>query len=473
MKLSFQHDIPSFSGNFIIPVFETGPNHLVPTEFYGVSVPSKVFYGKANDIYAIEKYDNVHLFIGLGKTPDYKSVVTMFRRAAYKYPELFNKPVLTDLPNGLEPQLVSAIVSGLKLGTYKIGHFKNEKPHPIHNADFSLTINNYKSDEAFLQKALLMADAQLQCMQWVDLPPNVVTPEYMAIAGSDLANDSTLKASVFDKAALHELGMGALLAVGQGSKNDARLLVLELNPEAEGKHYALVGKGVTFDTGGLNIKTAGMQFMKSDMAGAAAVVATMQYLAKSDCKKRVTAVVPLCENAVDATSLKPSAVIEAFNKKTIEIIDTDAEGRLILADALAYLIAKHKPDVIVDIATLTGSSVATFGYECGALFTNNVDVELALRSAGNLVGEKLWPLPLWSAYDPDISSDIADVRNYSGKPIAGAITAAKFLEYFTDKHEAWAHLDVAGVAFGDSEFAKSKHATAFGVNLLSTFIENH
>jgi leucyl aminopeptidase len=165
-------------------------------------------------------------------------------------------------------------------------------------------------------------------------------------------------------------------------------------------------------------------------------------------------------------------VIKSYSKHTIEIIDTDAEGRLILADGLSYLIKNYKPEIVVDVATLTGSAVGTFGYECAALFTNNEMLSGRLQKTGEAIGERLWPLPLWDAYKPDIDSEIADVRNWSGKPIAGAITAAKFLEYFTDGHTAWAHLDIAGVAFGDDEFSKSKHATAYGVYLLTKFIEN-
>jgi leucyl aminopeptidase len=168
----------------------------------------------------------------------------------------------------------------------------------------------------------------------------------------------------------------------------------------------------------------------------------------------------------------PSDVISSYGGQSIEIIDTDAEGRLILADGLAYLHQNYQPDVMIDIATLTGSSVGTFGYECGALFTNNLDLSQALQNSGTSTGERVWPLPLWDVYKSDIHSDIADVKNYSGKPVAGAISAAKFLEFFTDQHPAWAHLDIAGVAFVDNEFAKSKNASAFGVHLLFNYVEN-
>jgi leucyl aminopeptidase len=234
----------------------------------------------------------------------------------------------------------------------------------------------------------------------------------------------------------------------------------------------LVGKGITFDTGGLNIKTAGMVHMKCDMAGGGAVLGAMQLIASLELPCKVTAIVPACENSVDSKSFLPSDVISSYKGSSIEIIDTDAEGRLILADGLSYLIKNYNPEIVVDLATLTGSSVATLGFECGALFSNNEDLIQNLTNAGDEVGERLWRLPLWDSYKSDIESEIADVKNYSGKPVAGAISAAKFLEYFTENHTAWAHLDIAGVAFGDDEFAKTKHATAFGVHLITNFIKN-
>ena len=244
------------------------------------------------------------------------------------------------------------------------------------------------------------------------------------------------------------------------------------NVNTKTKHVGLVGKGITYDTGGLNIKTSAMLDMKCDMAGGAAVFGAMQLVADLNLPVKVTAIVPCAENAVDAKSFVASDVIHSYNGTSIEIIDTDAEGRLVLADGLSYLIKNFKPEYIIDIATLTGSAMGTFGHECAALFTNNELVSKKLQESGDAIGERLWPLPLWDCYKSDIESEIADVKNYSGKPLAGAITAAKFLEYFTDNHKAWAHLDIAGVAFGNDEFAKSKHATAYGVHLLTKFIEN-
>jgi leucyl aminopeptidase len=169
----------------------------------------------------------------------------------------------------------------------------------------------------------------------------------------------------------------------------------------------------------------------------------------------------------------PSEVIGSHAGLSIEVIDTDAEGRLILADGLSYLVKNYKTDQIIDLATLTGSSIGTFGYECAALFSNNDRLAEALTKAGMAVGEKAWALPLWESYRSEMDSEVADIKNYHGKPFAGAITAAKFLEVFIHEHPEWAHLDIAGVAFGDSEFAKTKSGTGYGVSLLLKFVEGH
>jgi len=201
-------------------------------------------------------------------------------------------------------------------------------------------------------------------------------------------------------------------------------------------------------------------------------LAATQLIADLELEVNLTTIVPAVENAVDKDSYLPSEVIGSHAGLSIEVIDTDAEGRLILADGLSYMVKNYHPDQLVDFATLTGSSVATFGYECGALFSNEDNLSKSLQEAGTSCGEKVWPLPLWENYRSEMDSEIADIKNYNGKPIAGAITAAKFLEAFIDGHKNWAHLDIAGVAYGDTEFSKTKSGTAFGVGLLLKFIEN-
>jgi leucyl aminopeptidase len=434
-----------------------------------------VFYGKKDSQYLVEKYDCLHVFIGIGKNENYDSIKTIFRLISYQNKRLFGKNVALFLPDNFTNLQIEATLSGLKLGTYDIGHYKKSSTHAFLDDDFELGIvckNDYSES---VTKGLKIANAQLEVLRMVDLPPNTVTPKFL----SDWANESGKKygftTEILDREACKINRLDAFLAVGNGSEKEPQFVIMNYIPENENsktKHVGLVGKGITFDTGGLNIKVAGMVHMKCDMAGGAAVLGAMQLIADLKLDVKVTAIVPCCENSVDSKSFLPSDVISSYSGNSIEIIDTDAEGRLILADGLSYLIKNFKPEIIVDIATLTGSSVGTFGYECGALFTNNDVISKKIQDAGNEIGERLWQLPLWDCYKSDIESEIADVKNYSGKPVAGAISAAKFLEFFTEKHTAWAHLDVAGVAFGDDEFAKTKHATAFGVHLLTKFIEN-
>ncbi|SFF36267.1 leucyl aminopeptidase family protein [Flavobacterium xueshanense] len=469
-------NLDSFSGTILIPVFETYSKSIVPIAFNGLEIASNVFFGKKDTHYLAEKNDNTYVFIGLGKTINYKSLKTIFRRISSKQKENFSSNVALVIPEQCIEEQVEAMVSGLLLGTYNLGHFKSEKQeHPFLNPEFTLNLVSENDYLAAAKKGIKIAKAQLSTFNLVDLPPNTINPKYLANWAKETGEKYGFDVEVLGYEASKIVGLGAFLAVGKGSENEPQFIIMNYTPVTEVKHMkhvGLVGKGITFDTGGINIKTAGMVHMKCDMAGGGAVFGAMQLIADLQLPVKVTAIVPCAENAVDGKSFLPSDVIHSYSGHSIEIIDTDAEGRLVLADGLSYLIKNFKPEYIVDIATLTGSSVATLGYECAALFTNNVEMAKKLQENGDSIGERLWPLPLWDVYKSDIESDIADVKNYSGKPVAGAISAAKFLEYFTKEHKAWAHLDVAGVAFGDDEFAKSKHATAFGVHLLTKFIEN-
>jgi leucyl aminopeptidase len=475
MKTKEINNLENFSGTVLIPVFETTAKNIIPIKFEVLEISSKVFYGKKDSYYLVEKNDNTYLFIGLGKAIDYKTLKTIARRISFKEKEAFGKYVALFVPEEFSSDQLEATVSGLLLGTYNLGHFKKREEHPFLNPDFELEILSSKDYKATVNKAIKIARAQLQTLTLVDLPPNKVTPKYLAKWALDKGKKYGFDVTVLGMAACQIEGLAAFLAVGKGSQNEAQFVMMSYTPKETVpniKHVGLVGKGITFDTGGLNIKTSGMVHMKCDMAGGAAVFGAMQLIADLQLPIKVTAIVPCAENAVDAKSFLPSDVIKSYSGTSIEIIDTDAEGRLVLADGISYMLKNFNPEYLVDIATLTGSSVSTLGYECGALFTNNESLSEKLQEAGNAVGERLWQLPLWDVYKQDIESDIADVKNFSGKPVAGAISAAKFLEYFTNEHLAWAHLDVAGVAFGDDEFAKSKHATAYGVHLLTKFIEN-
>ena len=453
----------------LIPFFESEEG----IHFQGITLNTNLFSGKKDSTFLMEEEGKILLFIGLGKAPDYKTIQTIFRRISAKQSNLFKEKASLFLPIEMEEIQLEAAISGLWLGTYQLGHYKNEtKNHPLLSADFLLEIVSDSNVEKIVQRGLKIAQAQLETYNLVDLPPNKITPEFLAQWAKTAGDKYGFEVTVFDRKKAIELGLDAFNAVGKGSVNEPQFIIMDYKSANAKSHIGLVGKGITFDTGGLNIKTAGMVHMKCDMAGGASVLGAMQLVADLQLPIRVTAIVPACENSVDAHSFLPSDVIGSYSGKSIEIIDTDAEGRLILADGLSYLIKNYNPKTILDLATLTGSSVATFGNVCGALFSKNELLGQQLQKAGDQIGERLWPLPLWDAYQSDIESEIAEVKNYSGKPVAGAISAAKFLEFFTENHPSWAHLDIAGVTFVDDEFAKTKHATAFGVHLITTFIEN-
>jgi leucyl aminopeptidase len=211
--------------------------------------------------------------------------------------------------------------------------------------------------------------------------------------------------------------------------------------------------------------------MKSDMGGATAVIGALITAAERKTPVNIIAILPITDNAVANNAYLPSDVIKAYNGKTIEVLDTDAEGRMTLADGLSYLSKNYKTDVLLDLATLTGSSVRMFGYTCGALFSNDKNLKNALENAGDKTNQRLWNLPLWDIWKDEISSDVADYKNISMKPFGDCIVAAKFLEQFIENHSSWAHLDIAGVAFGNVSYAKEKAATGYGVELLTEFLE--
>lgn len=454
----------------VFPVLEENAEEAILKRF-GISMKSSLFSGKMDSSYASEINRNLVLFVGLGTNPKAFEIEKSYRRILSKNSSLIESEITLDFSGISDETIILSALTGFQLGAYSIGHFKKEKPKDF--AELQVFISSeIDGIEAILLKSQKIASAKAEAFKLVDLPPNILTPDYLVEWSTKQADKLGLTATFFDEKAAEKENLKAFLAVGRGSAKPSQFIILEYKHPKATKHIGLVGKGVTFDTGGLNIKTAGMVHMKSDMGGAAAVLGATQLIADLGLEINLTTIVPAVENAVDKDAYLPSEVIGSHAGLSIEVIDTDAEGRLILADGLSYMVKNFKPDHLIDFATLTGSSVGTFGYECGALFSNDDELSSALQKAGMATGEKVWPLPIWEAYKSEMDSEIADIKNYHGKPFAGAITAAKFLEAFTHEHKSWAHLDIAGVAYGDSEFSKTKTGTAFGVGLLLKFIEN-
>jgi leucyl aminopeptidase len=300
------------------------------------------------------------------------------------------------------------------------------------------------------------------------LPGNVCTPTYLAAQAIELGARHGFKVTVLDRAAIVKEGMGALMAIAQGSAEEPRFIVLEYDGAA-GKPVVLVGKGVTFDTGGISIKpAANMEDMKFDMSGAAAVLGTFEALGRLKPRVRVVGLIPSAENMPSGTAVKPGDVVRSHLGKSIEVINTDAEGRLLLADALSYA-RRYDPAVVLDAATLTGAVVIALGHTAIGIMGNDDAVVEEARRAGERAGERGWALPLWDDYRELIKSDIADVRNTGGRP-AGSITAGWFLREFVEGFP-WAHLDIAGTAYTDRDDpAMAKGPTGSGTRLFTEFV---
>ncbi|TDK42579.1 leucyl aminopeptidase family protein [Algoriphagus formosus] len=455
----------------IFPLKSDQVSDFLRQNFPQQSISELLFSGKENTHYAFSNDSQIILLLGLGDSPSYKSVENAFRRVLAKQGDWVKENIELNFSQIDQVDLMEASIIGLGLGAYHLDFFKKERKEQFQKLKVAIRSNSPEAKKT-LFRAEKILDAKLEALLMVDLPPNVLTPKYLADWAKKTSKKLSLKAKIFDRKKAKSESLEAFLAVARGSAKEPQFIILEYRQPKAKKHIGLVGKGVTFDTGGLNVKTQGMHYMKSDMGGAAAVLAATQLIASLQVPINLTCIVPTVENAIDKDAYLPSEVIESYSGKSIEIVDTDAEGRLILADGLAYLVKNYQTDHILDFATLTGSAVGTFGYECAALFSNDESLSKQIQDSGIGIGEKSWPLPIWKEYAKEMDSEIADIRNYHGKPLAGAITAATFLQAFTNEHPSWAHLDIAGVAFGDSEFAKTKSGTSYGVNLLLNLIEN-
>ena len=305
-------------------------------------------------------------------------------------------------------------------------------------------------------------------------PANIIYPESFVERVRQSLDGTGVEIEVLDRGQMEKLGMGALLGVAQGSVREARMLVLKWNGGGNGDTpTAFVGKGVTFDTGGISIKpAAGMEAMKWDMGGAGAVAGALKALALRKAKANVVGICGLVENMPSGTAQRPGDVVTTMSGQTVEVINTDAEGRLVLADAITYVERTFKPKTIVDLATLTGAILVSLGHEYAGLFANNDELASELTKAGEETGDKVWRMPMGEPFDRMIDSPIADMKNV-GPREGGSITAAQFIQRFVDEGVRWAHVDMAGRAWSDKPSATyDKGATGFGVRLLDKYVED-
>ncbi len=465
--------------------------HIFP--HFAQAVKERGFTGKAGSSLIINGIFNdraVYLiFIGLGDQPETKAggygAIEDYRRALGAMVRIAESHKLSsftfDLPdpavlNISYEKLAEETSTFLHKASYHFDQFITNPERKYHwSMDAIIGVNKQFEDEVQrgLDVGLCIADAINQARYWCDMPPSQLPPITFAEQAKEKAEEYGLKVTVLHEHDIRSLGMGGVEGVCKGSVNVPRVVISEYVYDKDAPTIALVGKGVTYDTGGLCIKPAGsMLTMKDDMAGAAVVLATMQVIAQLKPSVNVVAVAPMVENMPGAAAQKPGDVITTYNGKTIEVVDTDAEGRLILADALAYAIEKYKPSALIDVATLTGAMAYSLGVFYAGLFTQHDQFAKRLITSSQRSGDQLWRMPLDDDYAPAIKSDIADVKNVgSRKYMGGSITAGLFLKEFVTPETPWVHLDIAGVAFGVPDLTYIRPgATGWGIRILTDFV---
>ena len=376
-----------------------------------------------------------------------------------------------------KPENLYDFALGVEMASYRFDKYFTKKPESFYPKLEKIVFTNsgLKNFDGYKPTAGL-ANAVRYARDLINEPANEMTPEIMA-ADIKRLEYLGLEVEILEEDKMKELGFNLALAVAQGSANRPRIAVLKWRgkPSEDGFKFGLVGKGVTFDSGGISIKpAANMGDMKQDMAGAAAMVATMKSLALQKVEKNVVAVVGLVENMPSGTAYRPGDVFKSMSGQTVEVVNTDAEGRLVLADCLTYIQRAYKPKVVIDMATLTGAIIIALGHTFAGLFSNDTMLSKVLSMEGDKCGERVWGMPMDKEFDKMMDSPIADMKNAGGRE-AGSATAACFLRRFIEKGTHWAHIDIAGMDLsdGNNNVLYPKGASGFGIRLLNGFIRKH
>lgn len=497
MKIAFAKPDQASSGTFVVAVTEerklTPSAAALDKKTSGIltrAMASSRFRGRKSELLEILAPKGVPIsrivLVGLGKPEQIDAqrmqevggnlVATLNRSgesvATMQVDNLAGAPIHA-------PEMAAHVAFGARLRAYRFDKYRTrekEENKPTLKA-LSLMVTDFAAARKHFAPLDRIADAIYVTRDLVSEPPNVIYPESLAERCKRLAAFG-VKVEVLDEKHLAKLGMGALLGVGQGSAHPPRVVMMRWDgaPKAKDKRpLAFCGKGVTFDTGGISLKpAAGMEDMKWDMAGAAAVIGLIEALAARRARVNAIGVVGLVENMPSGAAQRPSDIVKSGSGRTIEVLNTDAEGRLVLSDVLWLAQDRFKPRLVVDLATLTGAVIVALGHEFAGLFSNNEELAQHLLAASKSVNEPLWRLPLAEAFDRDIDSDAADVKNIASNRAAGSSIGAQFLARFVNSDMPWAHLDIAGVAWAKKDGAIApKGATAFGVRLLDRFVADH
>jgi len=408
-----------------------------------------------------------------------KSIAEAFRKARSFRPEKVAL-VLDDywFVKFKTEEVLQAATEAVKLSSYSFIKYKSQeekaKIKAVIEVYFCLHAGKISSAEEGIKRGLFYSEATCFARDLINEPADVTTPSYLAKIAQEISKESKgkVKLHILEKEEIEKLSMNAYLAVAKGSNEEPKFIRLDYRPVKSKKHIVIVGKGITFDTGGLSLKSSEhMEKMKSDMAGAAAVLSIFKVLPYLKLDIRLTGLIPACENMPGGGALKPGDILISANGKSIEVLNTDAEGRLTLADAFSYAVSYLKPDYLIDLATLTGACMVALGENIAGLWSNDEELAQRLLKSSFQTGEKIWRMPLFDEYKPLIKSDIADFKNIQTGKYGGAITAALFLAEFTNDLP-WAHLDIAGPAFVEKdESLAPKGGAGFGVRLLLDFLE--
>lgn len=441
--------------------------------------------GQVIDILAPEGLDFTRvLVIGVGKA-DAADGMSVERWAGHAVRRVLTsgaeKLVLQPdaLPAVTKAEAGAHAAMGARLASYRFDTYRTKlKPdqQPTLNA-VEIMIDGPAAARARAEKDAAIVEGVFFARDLVSEPPNVLYPETFAERLRDLETLG-VEVEILEPETMNKLGMGALLGVAQGSARPARLVSMKWNGASakKAKPVALVGKGVTFDTGGISLKPgAGMDEMKGDMGGAAAVAGAMKAVAQRKAKANVVGVVALVENMPGANAQRPGDIVHTMSGQTIEVLNTDAEGRLILADAVWYAQDKFDPSAVIDLATLTGAVIVALGHELAGMYSNDEDLAASIVTAAQAEGEAVWRMPLSAAYDKLIDSSNADMKNIAGKPMAGSIVGAQFIKRFVKDGVPWAHIDIAGTAWKPGPYEdplSPAWATGYGVRLLNRLIAN-
>ncbi len=439
------------------------------------------FKGKPNQVYLIPSMGKIPaarvVLTGLGKEKEF--TIEKVRQAAGRSALYLSGLGLTSFSTILHHEMKplrgasQAILEGCILGLYRFDKYKtNDNGNSKREITaITLLVDGREEEKAAWDGAFtgkVLAEAANFTKDMVNEPSNYMTPSIMAETAMLLAKNFKLKCKILGRDEMESLGMGSLLGVARGSAEPPKFIILEYNMGRKGKPVVLVGKAITFDTGGISIKPAeNMEQMKSDMAGGAAVMGTFMAIAGLKLPLNVVGLIPAVENMPGGNAYKPGDILKAMNGKTIEVISTDAEGRLILADALAYA-KRYEPKGVINIATLTGACVVALGKNATGMLGTDDKLKVMLKDAGERAFERVWELPLWEEYEELLKSDIADMKN-AGAREAGTIAGGIFLKKFTDY--PWIHLDIAGTSWNSKEGPyRPKGATGVGVRLLTEFL---